>query len=69
MADDEQRLGQLASTTERLIYVTGIICSIGSGTILPLMTLIFGNFVSVFTDFSVGVMEPQEFRSKANHYT
>ncbi|KAL7957265.1 P-loop containing nucleoside triphosphate hydrolase protein [Trichoderma compactum] len=41
----------------------------GSGTVLPLMTLIFGNFVSVFTDFALRRIPRESFRSKVNHST
>lgn len=53
----------------KLLYGVGIVASIGSGAVLPLMTLIFGNFVSVFTDFALGKIPGDDFRSKANHFT
>jgi ATP-binding cassette subfamily B (MDR/TAP) protein 1 len=59
----------MASATDRFLYAGGIICSAGSGTILPLMTLIFGNFVTIFTRFAVGMVDPSEFKSRINHYT
>ncbi|KAI9738848.1 MAG: hypothetical protein M1834_008355 [Cirrosporium novae-zelandiae] len=33
------------------------------------MTLIFGNFVSTFTDFATGKIESSKFRAHVNHYT
>jgi ATP-binding cassette subfamily B (MDR/TAP) protein 1 len=46
-----------------------MLCSIGSGTVLPLMTLIFGNTVTVFTGFAIGTVDGTELRGKINHYT
>jgi ATP-binding cassette subfamily B (MDR/TAP) protein 1 len=42
---------------------------IASGTLLPLMDLIFGKVVSVFNDFAAGVLSPAGFRSDVMHYT
>lgn len=51
------------------MYFLGVIAAIGSGTILPLMTAVFGNFVSVFTEFGLNEISPKEFRGKVSHYT
>ncbi|KAL7944066.1 P-loop containing nucleoside triphosphate hydrolase protein [Trichoderma barbatum] len=59
----------MATFREKALYAVGILASVGSGTILPLMTLIFGNFVSVFTDCALGRISSENFRSKVNHYT
>ncbi|KAL6695716.1 P-loop containing nucleoside triphosphate hydrolase protein [Trichoderma pleuroticola] len=59
----------MATLCEKLLYVVGVLASMGSGTVLPLMTLIFGNFVSVFTDFTLGRIPSENFRDKVNHYT
>lgn len=59
----------MATLREKLMYAVGILAAMGSGTVLPLMTLIFGNFVSVFTDFALGRIPSESFRSKVNHYT
>jgi ATP-binding cassette subfamily B (MDR/TAP) protein 1 len=59
----------LATSTEKLIYGIVILAAMVSGTVLPLMTLIFGNFVSVFTDFALDQLTADEFRGKVNHYT
>ncbi|RYC78172.1 hypothetical protein BFJ63_vAg18953 [Fusarium oxysporum f. sp. narcissi] len=42
---------------------------IATGTLLPLMDIVFGKFVTVFNDFATGSMSPEEFRSEVNHYT
>lgn len=59
----------MATFWEKLLYVVGILASMASGTVLPLMTLIFGNFVSVFTDFALDRISGDDFRRKVNHYT
>jgi ATP-binding cassette subfamily B (MDR/TAP) protein 1 len=60
---------RLASSYEKFLYLVGMLCSIGSGTVLPLMTLIFGNTVTVFTGFAFGTVDGTELRGKINHYT
>ncbi|RYC76991.1 hypothetical protein BFJ63_vAg20134, partial [Fusarium oxysporum f. sp. narcissi] len=42
---------------------------IATGTLLPLMDIVFGKFVTVFNDFATGSMSPEEFRSEVNHYS
>jgi ATP-binding cassette subfamily B (MDR/TAP) protein 1 len=59
----------LASSREKFLYLLGMLCSIGSGTVLPLMTLIFGNTVTVFTGFAIGTIDGTQLREKINHYT
>ncbi|KAL7931860.1 P-loop containing nucleoside triphosphate hydrolase protein [Trichoderma chlorosporum] len=59
----------MATLREKLLYAVGVLAAVGSGTVLPLMTLIFGNFVSVFTDFALGRISSDSFRGKVNHYT
>ncbi|KAH8689602.1 ABC transporter type 1, transmembrane domain-containing protein [Talaromyces proteolyticus] len=49
---------------EKLLYVVGILASMAYGTVLLLMTLIFGNFVSVFTDFALDRIPSDNFRRK-----
>ena len=51
------------------MYLIGLVSSIGSGTILPIMTLIFGNFVTVFNKFAIGQLSDQAFMSQVSHYT
>ncbi|KAH8807174.1 P-loop containing nucleoside triphosphate hydrolase protein [Xylogone sp. PMI_703] len=59
----------MATVRDKLLYGAGTLAAVGSGTVLPLMTLIFGNFVSVFTDFALDRIPSSEFRSKIDHYT
>jgi len=41
---------------------------IAAGTILPLMDLVFGKFINVFTDFATGVLSPAGYRSEVSKY-
>ncbi|KAM7217287.1 P-loop containing nucleoside triphosphate hydrolase protein [Rhypophila decipiens] len=46
-----------------------VICMIVSGTLLPLMDIVFGKFVTVFQQFAVGKASGDDFRSGINQYT
>jgi hypothetical protein len=37
--------------------------------VMPLMTLVFGNTVTVFTGFALGTIDGAELRQTVNHYT
>lgn len=45
------------------LYTVGTICMAASGTALPLLDLIFGQFVNTFNDFAVGNISVNHFRS------
>ncbi|RVD83845.1 uncharacterized protein DFL_005619 [Arthrobotrys flagrans] len=47
----------------------GVVCMIAAGVLLPLMNLVFGNFVTIFNDFIAGRKTPEQFRSAINHHT
>lgn len=44
------------------------ICMIAAGTALPLMDLIFGKFVNVFTQFATGQLSPAGYRDEVSKY-
>jgi ATP-binding cassette subfamily B (MDR/TAP) protein 1 len=44
-------------------------CMIASGTLLPLMDLLFGKFVTVFNRFAIGLLSPEEYRKQVDYYT
>ncbi|GKU02834.1 multidrug resistance protein 1 [Fusarium langsethiae] len=44
------------------------VCMVAAGTILPLMDLVFGKFINVFTDFATGSLSPAGYRSEVNKY-
>lgn len=39
-----------------------------SGTILPLMDLVFGKFINVFNGFVTGDLSPADYREKVNEF-
>ncbi len=45
------------------------VCMIASGTLLPLMDLIFGKFVTVFNNFALGILSPEGYRKEINTFT
>ncbi|KAH7002851.1 P-loop containing nucleoside triphosphate hydrolase protein [Fusarium venenatum] len=51
------------------LNIVAFICMIATGTLLPLMDIVFGKFVTVFNEFATGSMSPEQFRSEINHYT
>ncbi|KAH7371427.1 P-loop containing nucleoside triphosphate hydrolase protein [Pyrenochaeta sp. MPI-SDFR-AT-0127] len=51
------------------LNIVAFIAAIAAGTLLPLMDLIFGKFVTTFTGFATGVTTPAQYRSEVNKYT
>ncbi|KAF2759747.1 multidrug resistance protein [Pseudovirgaria hyperparasitica] len=51
------------------LNVLGTFAAIGSGSVLPLMDLIFGKTVTTFNDFGIGAISPAEFRSRSVDWT
>ncbi|KAF2108830.1 multidrug resistance protein 1 [Lophiotrema nucula] len=51
------------------LNICAFIAAIASGTLLPLMNLVFGKFVTTFTDFATGAISPTDYRSEVNKYT
>lgn len=45
------------------------LCMVAAGTLLPLMDLVFGKFVTVFTSFSTGQGTADDYRKEINNYT
>jgi ATP-binding cassette subfamily B (MDR/TAP) protein 1 len=48
--------------------VIAVICMIAAGTALPLMDVVFGQFVNVFNDFAAGNLSPAGYRDQVAHY-
>ncbi|KAF1988995.1 multidrug resistance protein 1 [Aulographum hederae CBS 113979] len=51
------------------LNVIAFLAAIGAGTLLPLMDLFFGKFVTSFTNFGSASISPEQFRSRFNEYT
>ncbi|KAF2736700.1 multidrug resistance protein-like protein 1 [Polyplosphaeria fusca] len=45
------------------------LAAIAAGTLLPLMDLVFGKFVTTFTAYAVGTISPADYRSEVNKFT
>ena len=46
------------------LYTIGVICMAASGTALPILDLIFGQFVNTFNDFAQDAVSVSHFRSQ-----
>ncbi|CAI6230575.1 unnamed protein product [Periconia digitata] len=63
------RVFRYADATSWTLNVIAFVAAIASGAILPLMNLVFGRFVTIFTQFAVGDVTPAQYRSEINKYT
>jgi ATP-binding cassette subfamily B (MDR/TAP) protein 1 len=45
------------------------VAAIAAGTLLPLMNLVFGKFVSTIVGFATGSTTPAQYRAEVNRYT
>ncbi|KAL1651601.1 hypothetical protein SLS61_005263 [Didymella pomorum] len=52
-----------------LLNAVAFIAAIAAGTLLPLMDLVFGKFVTAFNGFSVGTISSADYRSQVNKYS
>jgi ATP-binding cassette subfamily B (MDR/TAP) protein 1 len=57
------------STTDAGLDLVGALAAVGAGTVLPLMALVFGSFVSKFAKFGAGLTTPAIFRTDVNSIT
>jgi ATP-binding cassette, subfamily B (MDR/TAP), member 1 len=65
----EQRVFSYADGTAWVLNVIAFIAAIAAGTILPLMDLIFGKFITIAVGFARGTTTPAQYRSEINKYT
>ncbi|OAL47500.1 multidrug resistance protein-like protein 1 [Pyrenochaeta sp. DS3sAY3a] len=63
------RVFKYADQKSWTLNIVAFIAAIAAGTLLPLMDLIFGKFVTTFTGFAVGTTTPAQYRSEVNKYT
>ncbi|KAH7071971.1 P-loop containing nucleoside triphosphate hydrolase protein, partial [Paraphoma chrysanthemicola] len=63
------RVFQYADGKSWALNVVAFIAAIAAGTVLPLMDLVFGKFVTSFTGFATGSITPAQYRSEVNRYT
>lgn len=69
MVTTRQRVLGYTDRTGWCLNAVAFICTVAAGTLLPLMDLIFGKFVTAFNDFTVGRLDPEGFRSEVDKYT
>ncbi|KAH7383906.1 leptomycin B resistance protein pmd1 [Pyrenochaeta sp. MPI-SDFR-AT-0127] len=62
-------LFRYASRKDTAIMVLATIASIAAGAVMPLMTLVYGNFAGSFTSFSVDAVAIQHFKDQINTFT
>lgn len=58
-----KRIFRYAGPVEYTLQAVAIVAAIGSGAGIALQNLIFGEFITVITDFASGVSSPADFRS------
>ncbi|PTB81606.1 P-loop containing nucleoside triphosphate hydrolase protein [Trichoderma longibrachiatum ATCC 18648] len=64
---DYLRVFQYATKWDFFAYAAGVLASIGAGITLPLMNVVFGNFVGDISDFTNAASQSQEgFRKRAD---
>lgn len=63
-----QRIFRYADRLDRWLYTIAFLCSIASGTALPLMTIIFGQFTAKFNNFVTGNSSAEAFRKNVDHF-
>lgn len=59
----------MASPVHIALYGLAITCSATAGTVLPIMTLIFGRFVTIFNGYALGSISNDEMMRQISHYT
>ncbi|CAN9153860.1 unnamed protein product [Alternaria alternata] len=63
------RIFKYADRTSWALNIIAFIAAIAAGTLLPLMDLVFGKFVSTFTGFATGSITPAQYRSEVDKYS
>ncbi|PGH08261.1 hypothetical protein AJ79_06047 [Helicocarpus griseus UAMH5409] len=63
------RVFSYADSTAWALYAVSFVAAIAAGLAMPLMTLVFGGFVTVITDFATGVSTQEQFRSEVNNFS
>lgn len=63
-----QRVFTYNDTLGWVLNGIAFVCMIVSGTILPLMDLVFGKFINVFNGFVTGDLSPADYREKVNEF-
>jgi hypothetical protein len=64
-----KRVFKYADRNGWLLMIVAFVAAVAAGTLLPLMDLIFGKFVTTFTGFATGTITPAQYRSEVNKLT
>ncbi|KAF1836489.1 leptomycin B resistance protein pmd1 [Decorospora gaudefroyi] len=62
-------LFRYANGMDRLVMVGALFASIAAGAVMPLMTLVYGNFAGSFTSHSIGGVAGAKFQNQINQFT
>ncbi|KAF2871403.1 P-loop containing nucleoside triphosphate hydrolase protein [Massariosphaeria phaeospora] len=62
-------LFRYATNKDVAIMLVATLASIAAGAVMPLMTLVYGNFAGSFTSFSVSATAVQDFKNQINKLT
>ncbi|KAL3495734.1 P-loop containing nucleoside triphosphate hydrolase protein [Aspergillus germanicus] len=65
---DFVRIFHYADRLSMLLNILAFTCAIASGAALPLMTIVFGQFASKFTDFAGGSTDPSDFEDIVSEF-
>ncbi|KAF2429760.1 P-loop containing nucleoside triphosphate hydrolase protein [Tothia fuscella] len=63
------RIFSYADRGSWILNIVALLCTIGSGTLLPLMDLVFGKSVTTFNSFGTGSIDGASFRSQSTKWT
>lgn len=53
-----------ADKTARTLYATSVVAAMGAGVTLPLTNIVFGQFVTAFTNYAVDQPSREEYMSQ-----
>jgi ATP-binding cassette subfamily B (MDR/TAP) protein 1 len=62
-------LFRYARRKDWIIMAVAVVASIAAGAVLPLMTLVYGNFAGTFTSFAVDEVAKERFKHQINKFT
>lgn len=64
-----KRVFQYADRKSWALNIVAFVAAIAAGSLLPLMDLVFGKFVTTFTGFATGATTPAQYRSEVTKFT
>lgn len=58
-----QRIFRYGTKQDYSMQAVATLCALGSGVAMALVNLVFGQFITVITNFTTGESSPSDFRS------